>query len=70
MLRFSPSDLPVVLMILRGKKSQKVSQQGPEKKVDKCGKLGLTAGGGGGGEIFCDIYLELSLFNTNKPCER
>ena len=71
LLRFSPSDLPVVLMILRGKKSQKVSQQGPEKKVDKCGKLGLTAGGGGGGgEIFCDIYLELSLFNTNKPCER
>jgi hypothetical protein len=25
------------------KKSQKVNQKGPEKKVNKCGKLGLTA---------------------------
>jgi hypothetical protein len=25
--------------------SQKVSQKGPEKKVSKCGKLGLTAWG-------------------------
>jgi hypothetical protein len=32
-------------MILREKKSQKVSQKGPEKKVNKCGKLGLTAWG-------------------------
>ena len=40
---FFPSDLPVVLMILREKQSQKVSQKGPEKKVNKCGKLGLTA---------------------------
>ena len=44
-LRFSPSDLPVVLMILRKKQSQKVSQKGPEKKVNNCGKLGLTAWG-------------------------
>ena len=29
----------------REKKSQKVSQKGPEKKVNKYGKLGLTAGG-------------------------
>jgi hypothetical protein len=28
------------------KKSQKVSQKGPEKKVNKCGKLGITALGG------------------------
>jgi hypothetical protein len=44
-LRFSPSDLPVVLMILRKKQSQKVSQKGPGKKVNNCGKLGLTAWG-------------------------
>ena len=35
--------VPVVLMILRYKKSQKVSQKGPEKNVNKCGKLGLTS---------------------------
>ena len=45
-------------MILREKKSQKVSQKGPEKKVNKCGKLGLTAWGDFK-EIFYDIYLEL-----------
>ena len=28
------------------KKSQKVNQKGPEKKVSKCGKLGLAALGG------------------------
>jgi hypothetical protein len=33
-------------MILRGKKSQKVSQNRPEMKMNKYGKLGLTAGGG------------------------
>jgi hypothetical protein len=33
-------------MILREKKSQEVSQKGPEKKVNKCGKLGITALGG------------------------
>jgi hypothetical protein len=44
LLRFLPSDLPAVFMILR-EKSQNVSQKGPEKKVDKYGKLGLTAGG-------------------------
>ena len=43
-LRLSPSDLPVVLMILREKKS-KSEPKGPEKKVNKCGKLGLTAWG-------------------------
>ena len=43
LLRFFHSDLPVVLMILREKKGQKESQKGPEKKVNKCGKLGLTA---------------------------
>ena len=66
---FFPSDLPVVLMILREKQSQKVSQKGPEKKVNKCGKLELTAWGDFK-EIFCDIYLELPLFNTTKPYER
>jgi hypothetical protein len=36
-----------------------VSQKGPEKKVNKCGKLGLPAWGRGDiKEIFCDIYLE------------
>jgi len=69
LLGFFPSDLPVVLMILREKKSQKVSQKGPETKVNKCGKLGLTAWGDFK-EIFCDIYLELPLFNTTKPYER
>ena len=44
LLRFFPSDLPVVLMILREKKS-KSEPKGPEKKVNKCGKLGLTAWG-------------------------
>ena len=43
LLRFFPSDLPVVLMILRESQTQKVSQKGPENKVNKCGKLGLTA---------------------------
>ena len=53
------------------KQSQKVSQKGPEKKVNKCGKLGLTAWGNFK-DIFCDIYLELPLFNTTilKPYER
>ena len=46
LLRFSPSDLPVVLMILKGEKSQKVNQKGPEKKVNKYGKVGITALGG------------------------
>ena len=66
---FLPSDLPVVLMITRGEKSQKVSQKGQETKVNKCGKLGLT-GWGDFKEIFCDIYLELPLFSTTKPYER
>ena len=69
LLRFFHSDLPVVLMILREKKGQKESQKGPEKKVNKCDKLGLTAWGDFK-EIFCDIYLELPLFNTTKPYER
>ena len=43
LLRFFPSDLPVILIILREDKSQKVSQKGPEKKMNKCGTLGLTA---------------------------
>ena len=51
------------------KKNQKVSQKGPEKKVNKCGKLGLTAWVDFK-EIFCDIYLELPFFNTTKPYER
>jgi hypothetical protein len=50
-------------------KTQKVSKKGPEKKAKKCGKLGLT-GWGNFKEIFCDIYLELPLFNTTKPNER
>jgi hypothetical protein len=37
--------------------------------VNKCGKLGLIALGDFK-EIFCDIYLELPLFNTTKPYER
>ena len=56
-------------MILREKKSQKASQKGPEKKVNKCGKLGLTTWGDFKA-IFCDIYSELPLFNTTKPYER
>lgn len=51
------------------KKKVKKSQKGPAKKVNKCGKLGLTAWGDFK-EIFCDIYLELPLFNTTKPYER
>jgi hypothetical protein len=51
------------------KKSQKVNQKGPEKKVNKCSKLGLTALGDCK-EIFCDIYLELPLFSTTKPYKR
>jgi hypothetical protein len=47
------------------KQSQKVSLKGREKKVNKCGKLGLTAWGDIK-EIFCDIQLELPLFNTTK----
>ena len=69
LLRFFPSDLPVVLMILREKKSKGESHKGPEKKVNKYGKLGLTAGGTLR-RFFCDIYLELPLFNTTKPYER
>ena len=69
LLRFFPSDLPIVLMILKEKKSHKVSQKGPEMKVNKCDKLGLTAWGDFK-EIFCDIQLELPLFNTTKLCER
>jgi hypothetical protein len=56
-------------MILKEKKSHKVSQKGPEMKVNKCDKLGLTAWGDFK-EIFCDIQLELPLFNTTKLCER
>ena len=66
---FLPSDLPVVLMITRGKTSQKVSQKGQETEVNKCGKLGLT-GWGDFKEIVCDIYLELPLFNTTKQYGR
>jgi hypothetical protein len=51
------------------KKNQKVSQKGPEMKVNKCDKLGLTAWGDLK-EIFCVIYLELPFFNTTKPYER
>jgi hypothetical protein len=65
----APVQNMVVLMILREKKSQKVSQKGPEKKVNKCGTLGLTLWGDFK-EIFCDIYLELPLFNTTKPYGR
>ena len=36
LLRFFPSDLPVVLMIPRFKKKVKKSQNGPAKKVNKC----------------------------------
>jgi hypothetical protein len=45
-------------LILREKQSQRVSWRGPERKVNKYGKLGLTAWGDFK-EIFCDIYLEL-----------
>ena len=69
LLRFFPSDLPVVFMILIEKQSQRVSPKGPERKVNKYGKLGLTAGGTLR-RFFCDIYLELPLFNTTKPYER
>ena len=69
LLRFIPSDLPVVFLILREKQSQRVSLKGPERKVNKYGKLGLTAWGDFK-EIFCDIYFELPLFNTTKLYER
>ena len=69
LLRFFPSDLPLVFMILIEKQNQRVSLKGPERKVNKYGKLGLTAWGDFK-EIFCDIYLELPLFNTTKLYER
>ena len=69
LLRFIPSDLPLVFLILREKQSQRASLKGPERKVNKYGKLGLTAWGDFK-EIFCDIYLELPLFNTTKLYER
>jgi hypothetical protein len=56
-------------MILIEKQSQRVSPKGPERKVNKYGKLGLTAWGDFK-ETFCDIYLELPLFNTTKLYER
>ena len=69
MLRFIPSDLPVVFLILREKQSQRISLKGPERVVNNYGKLGLTAWGDFK-EIFCDIYLELPLLNTTKLYER
>jgi hypothetical protein len=56
-------------MILIEKQSQRVSLKEPERRVNKYVKLGLTTWGDFK-EIFCDIYLELPLFNTTKLYER
>ena len=62
MLMFISNILPVVLMILREpKRTRKVSELMWQTWINSRGDFK---------EIFCDIYLELPLFNTTKPYER
>ena len=69
LLRFFPSDLPVVLMILREKKSLKRELKRTRNGSEQMWQTWINSMGDFKA-IFCDIYLELPLFNTTKPYER
>ena len=52
-------------------KSQTMSQRRTRKESEQIWQTWNNSRGGGDfKEIFCDVYLELPLFNTTKPYER
>jgi hypothetical protein len=55
-------------MILREKKKSKSEPKRTRKESEQMWQTWINSMGGFK-EIFCDIYLELPLFNTTKPYE-